>query len=343
MLLPFAGFLYGSVFRIQALSRNPATARLTHFVFPVLTLGPLGPILVVVGLVLFVVGAVRIYAAKLRRTGLVTGGLYRLVRHPQYLSLTLFGLGILLTWGRAIAYISFVAMMFLYYWLARLEERKCREAFGEDYERYRSRTSFALPGDRRIGRLFAGLGRWPLWSRVALGATVTVLCCVGSMELIRTVKVAVRTVPVLTATSEGTAAPEFVLVKAPILKTRLVPAFAEEIRDRLAASTRFRAQLTASGADEGLVPLAFPRPGPGWYREHGGKPRISVFVIMVRPEEEGEPTGDLFRTDRRELVRAFTAELDLSIAPPADGVVRTARIGPARDLEERFDFFLSGV
>ncbi|MHC4781012.1 MAG: hypothetical protein ACYTFG_20760, partial [Planctomycetota bacterium] len=38
MLLPFAGFLYGSVFHIQFLNRNESTAWLTHFVFPVLTL-----------------------------------------------------------------------------------------------------------------------------------------------------------------------------------------------------------------------------------------------------------------------------------------------------------------
>ncbi|MCX7044762.1 MAG: hypothetical protein NTX50_04640, partial [Candidatus Sumerlaeota bacterium] len=46
MLLPFAGFLYGSVLRIESLGRNPATAWLTHFVFPVPTGGWLGPILV---------------------------------------------------------------------------------------------------------------------------------------------------------------------------------------------------------------------------------------------------------------------------------------------------------
>ena len=59
MLLPFAGFLYGSVLRIEALGRNPATAWLTHFVFPVLTLGWLGPILVLTGFAVFCVGAAR--------------------------------------------------------------------------------------------------------------------------------------------------------------------------------------------------------------------------------------------------------------------------------------------
>jgi hypothetical protein len=34
MLLPFAGFLYGSVLQIETLGRHPSTAWLTHFVFP---------------------------------------------------------------------------------------------------------------------------------------------------------------------------------------------------------------------------------------------------------------------------------------------------------------------
>ena len=107
MLLPFAGFLYGSVLQIQTLNQDPRTSWLTSFVFPVLTLGWTGPILVVVGLGVFLVGAGQIYWAKIRRSGLVTGGLYRFVRHPQYISLTLFGVGILLTWGRAITFIAF--------------------------------------------------------------------------------------------------------------------------------------------------------------------------------------------------------------------------------------------
>ena len=83
MLLPFAGFLYGSVLHIQSLNRNPCSAWLAHFVFPVLTLGLMGPILIVIGFILFLVGAGQIYWAKIRRSGLVNKGLYRFVRHPQ--------------------------------------------------------------------------------------------------------------------------------------------------------------------------------------------------------------------------------------------------------------------
>ena len=165
MLLPFAGFLYGSVLNIQTLSRYPSTAWLTHFVFPVMTIGVFGPLLSLLGLVIFFVGATQIYTAKIRKSGLVSTGLYRIVRHPQYMALTFFSLGILLTWGRAIAFVAMFAMMLLYYHLTKLEERKCIRLFGADYERYRERTSFIIPGDRRLRGIAARMTEFcaPAW------------------------------------------------------------------------------------------------------------------------------------------------------------------------------------
>lgn len=107
MLLPFAGFLYGSVLHIQTLNQNPHTAWLTHFVSPVLTLGWTGPVLVISGLLLFLVGAAQIYWGKFRRSGLQTRGFYRFVRHPQYVSLTLLGVGILTLVSAFIAEMDF--------------------------------------------------------------------------------------------------------------------------------------------------------------------------------------------------------------------------------------------
>jgi len=221
MLLPFAGFLYGSVLRIQTLNQNPRTAWLTHFVFPVLTGGLLGPVLVVLGFVLFCVGAGQIYTAKIRKSGLVTGGLYRLVRHPQYIALTFFGLGILLTWGRAITFIAFFVMMFLYYYLARSEERTCVRLFGEAYERYRERTSFVFPGDKYLRPLAArvpGL-RLPATARVAAAFVVMLAACFALIWLIDLVKESLRQVPYLVAEvplgpAEAGAGPEIRAVEA---------------------------------------------------------------------------------------------------------------------------------
>ncbi len=50
MLLPFAGFLYGTILPIELLSRSPYTTRLVHFIFPTHTLFPLGLLLILIGL-----------------------------------------------------------------------------------------------------------------------------------------------------------------------------------------------------------------------------------------------------------------------------------------------------
>ena len=78
---------------------------------------------------------------------LVQGGLYRHVRHPAYAGSLLAYLGM----GLALAnWISFV-MIFFPILLAALyrmqvEERVLREAFGDEYADYSSRTKRLLPG-----------------------------------------------------------------------------------------------------------------------------------------------------------------------------------------------------
>ncbi len=146
-----------------------------------------------------------------------------------------------------------------------------------------------------------------------------------------------------------------VLVQAPIMKTRLElsktlllqpqsgpPPFAVELRDRLAASASLRAHLRQCGAGGDVVAVAFPRPGPNWYREHHGRPQVSVFVILARGTGEGG-CDSLFRPGGRELLSAFIADMDLAVEAPADCVTRITAIGRRRDLEERWRFFLSGV
>jgi len=547
MLLPFAGFLYGSVLQIQTLNRNPQTSWLTHFVFPVLTLGWVGPVMVVLGLVVFVIGAGQIYWAKFRRSGIVTGGLYRFVRHPQYIALTLFGLGLLLAWGRAIMFIAFFMMMFLYYYLTKSEERTCIRLFGDAYREYRKRTSFIFPGDRFLRPLRAKLPGLRLHAVVRIPAAfaLTMAICFGLMHVIQTIKTVYRTVPYMSVTvdlgpvqdsalaremtagqsggipfvqagriavvrgpyrnasasgfaenvllrarnsirldeflgfldqggpdvaiifcgpyaqpkegdnpgpgmyagkapggrgpgadphgsdrvrlilmrctlAEGAtvadaladkskrtivagcvakvdmnrpedqdivakdddariAGPGFpgenrwayfgkqfsglpksgdrpavlaipgqyaqanlVMVQAPILRTRIDPGFAADIRDRLAGSARFRSRLRKQGAGGPVVAVAFPRPGPNWYREHHGTPQISLFVIMARLNE-GAALDDLFRPGRRELIGAFIVPMDFAIDPADDSVDEAITIGLWRDLEERWAFFLSGL
>jgi hypothetical protein len=101
MITPFTAYFY-SVYApaLGFLEAHRATAWLTAFFLPhisyspsfiVSTLTVLGPVLIGLGLVAFLVCAFQVYSAKLLRRGVVSGGLYRMVRHPQYLSLAVAG------------------------------------------------------------------------------------------------------------------------------------------------------------------------------------------------------------------------------------------------------------
>lgn len=80
------------------------------------------------------------------RTGLVTTGPYRLVRHPIY-----FGL-LLLAMGEALAFGSWPAVMIAlsgiaptFAWRARAEEKLLSRTFGDRYATYRQRTRMIIP------------------------------------------------------------------------------------------------------------------------------------------------------------------------------------------------------
>ncbi len=158
MLLPFAGFLYGSVLNLDFLYNSYYTIWLTYFILPPLQTSlpaafPIALFLTFAGFGIFMTGAIQIYTAKLKKSGLVTSGLYKRFRHPQYTGLIIFGLGFILLWGRFITYILFTLMIFAYIQLARREEKKCLKAFGSVYEKYVSNSIFLFPGFGSFNRM----------------------------------------------------------------------------------------------------------------------------------------------------------------------------------------------
>ncbi|MBA4321120.1 MAG: hypothetical protein C0412_22240, partial [Flavobacterium sp.] len=102
------------------------------------------------GLVLFLLCALQVYYYKFTRRGVVTKGLYKYIRHPQYTSLIIMGFGTLLIWPRILVLISYIIMILLYYFLSVKEENECIAKYKEGYVVYINSTSMFLPGDRRI-------------------------------------------------------------------------------------------------------------------------------------------------------------------------------------------------
>lgn len=110
-----------------------------------------GYALLFVGIGLFIQGWRKLYRAHQQKT-LATGGLYGLVRHPQYtgLFIGLFGEGVV-HWPTIFSVILFPVIVLVYTLLARREERHMLEQFGEEYRLYQSHVPMFFPDRRQWG------------------------------------------------------------------------------------------------------------------------------------------------------------------------------------------------
>ena len=106
----------------------------------------LGYSLVFTGIGLFAEGWREVYRARQERR-LVTDGLYAYVRHPQYTGLfvALFGEGVV-HWPTAFSVLIFPVIVLVYFLLARREETRVTEEFGDEYLAYRRRVPMFIPG-----------------------------------------------------------------------------------------------------------------------------------------------------------------------------------------------------
>ena len=104
----------------------------------------LSTILIVLGFWLLASAWKVLYAAQ-RTHRLATTGPYARVRHPQYIGFVLIMTGFLLQWPTLVTLAMFPVLVFMYWRLARREEKDAREAFGEVYRRYEEDTPAFLP------------------------------------------------------------------------------------------------------------------------------------------------------------------------------------------------------
>jgi protein-S-isoprenylcysteine O-methyltransferase Ste14 len=94
------------------------------------------------GIFLIVFGWRRIFRAK---DELVTTGIYGYVRHPQYLGFLLLTAGIDFLWVTFSTLLLWPILAFLYYRLAKEEEEKMEERFGEEYRKYKNTVPMFIP------------------------------------------------------------------------------------------------------------------------------------------------------------------------------------------------------
>lgn len=155
MISPFAFFFYAAFNPfLLALNQSSMTRWLTAFFLPHMIIPPnqaltvvrvLGSVFFVAGILIFLVCAAQVYIGKLLRKGVATKGFYTIIRHPQYLGLGLAALGLAIMWPRFLTLTLFGVMLFLYYLLAKDEERRMMNRFGESYIAYMNRTGMFFP------------------------------------------------------------------------------------------------------------------------------------------------------------------------------------------------------
>ncbi len=76
---------------------------------------------------------------------LVTTGIYRYIRHPQYTGLLLLSFGMIADWATLPTLLLFPVMVAMYVRLAKREERDMLTEFGDEYRRYMQRTKRFVP------------------------------------------------------------------------------------------------------------------------------------------------------------------------------------------------------
>ena len=102
-----------------------------------------------VGVLLVVLGWKEIYHHYWRQvTGegrLVTEGIYRYIRHPQYTGFFLITFGILCEWATLPLLLMWPTLLIVYYRLARREEADMEREFGQACRDYKAQTGMFLP------------------------------------------------------------------------------------------------------------------------------------------------------------------------------------------------------
>jgi len=155
----------------------------TNFYLPIL-LSIFSPLFTFGGFFFFVASMIQLIISKLRGTGLIKTGFYRIVRHPQYLGIFVWSFGHILYalpfHLRPADLIAWVTLVFIYILLAKSEEKSLERKFGEAYRDYKNNVPFMIPFiPMRIRKVFsekiAFLTPKKEWKKSALTVSIYIL------------------------------------------------------------------------------------------------------------------------------------------------------------------------
>ncbi|MFA5365068.1 MAG: methyltransferase [Candidatus Bathyarchaeia archaeon] len=140
-------FGFNEVYTLEFLLSNLIGQDMFYFVF-MYVIFPVALVILVAGMLLIIFGWKEIHDSKGK---LVTTGIYSHVRHPQYLGFLLMTFGMNLEWTTFFTFMLWPVIVFVYYQLAKKEEKEAEELFGEEYQKYKQKVPMLLPRLRKRG------------------------------------------------------------------------------------------------------------------------------------------------------------------------------------------------
>jgi protein-S-isoprenylcysteine O-methyltransferase Ste14 len=97
--------------------------------------------LIFLGIVLIIIGWREIYNSE----GIVTKGLYKFIRHPQYLGFILLATGWIFAWPTVIVLILYPFLVGIFLYQAVSEDKLLENKYKSKFVNYKKRTGFILP------------------------------------------------------------------------------------------------------------------------------------------------------------------------------------------------------
>lgn len=135
--IPFTIFLLsGTVSPQGRVVKNFVTFEVLGTAFNMPEFSFYGLIITSIGTLLVMLGWKKIYKSK----SLVTTGVYRLSRHPQYIGIILIALGWLIGWPTPITLVLFPILVFIYYRLAKEEDGEMGKLYGKKFKDYKEKV-----------------------------------------------------------------------------------------------------------------------------------------------------------------------------------------------------------
>jgi protein-S-isoprenylcysteine O-methyltransferase Ste14 len=140
----FAGTLgYDKIFSLEFLFTG-VVGEVPFYIFYNTYVFPASKIIMGIGILLIIYGWKQIHKARKQGT-LMTTGIYKYIRHPQYLGFLIITLGLNVMWLTIITLVMWPVLAVLYWRLAKKEDKDMEEQFGEAFLEYKRKVPGFIP------------------------------------------------------------------------------------------------------------------------------------------------------------------------------------------------------